>query len=71
MDNLTRSEMGIIGHLKPLTFDTPQDIVKEARRLLGESIAKCKVIPFPSPTKPDLDRRIAKVFGVACPSATA
>ena len=56
MSNLTRAEMKVVGHLLPLTFPTPQDVVKEARRLLGESIAKCKVIRFPAPTRTKLDR---------------
>ena len=47
MDNHTEAEIRVVGHLKPLTYDTPQDLMKEIRRLLGESIAKCKVIPFP------------------------
>ena len=45
--NLTRAEMSVVGHLTPLTFPSPQAVINEARRLLGESIAKCKVIPFP------------------------
>jgi len=45
--NLTDAEMRVVGHLLPLTFPSPQAVINEIRRLLGESIAKCKVIPFP------------------------
>ncbi|ALQ51156.1 hypothetical protein [Nitrosomonas ureae] len=37
--------MKIVGHVCP--WGDPVTGIKEIRRLLGESIAKCKVIPFP------------------------
>jgi hypothetical protein len=40
-------EMRICGHLLPAKFPSRVALMKEIRRLLGESIAKCKVIPFP------------------------
>lgn len=43
--SLTESEERVIGHVKP--YGDPVNGLKEIRRLLGESIAKCKVIPFP------------------------
>lgn len=46
--NLTEAEMRVVGHLRPLKFPSPQAVINEARRLLGESAAKCKVIPFPA-----------------------
>jgi hypothetical protein len=45
MDNHTEVEMSIVGHVCPL--GDPVAGIKEIRRLLGESIARCKVIPFP------------------------
>ncbi len=45
MDNCTDAEMRIAGHVVP--WRDPINGMKEIRRLLGESIAKCKVIPFP------------------------
>lgn len=45
--NLTRAEMRVVGHLRPMAFSSPQAVINEARRLLGESAAKCKIIPFP------------------------
>lgn len=45
MENWTVVERRIVGHLVP--WDDPVGGMKEIRRLLGESIAKCKVIPFP------------------------
>ncbi len=45
MKNWTDAERKIAGHLCP--FGDPVAGMKEIRRLLGESIAKCKVIPFP------------------------
>ena len=44
--SLTESEKRVIGHVKP--FGDPANGLKEIRRLLGESIAKCKVIPSPA-----------------------
>ena len=46
LDTATEAEIDVIRHLKPLTFD-PEDLMKEIRRLLGESIKRCVVIPFP------------------------
>ncbi|MBA3755172.1 MAG: hypothetical protein H0X02_02605 [Nitrosomonas sp.] len=43
--SLTESEKSVIGHVKP--FGDPVNGLKEIRSLLGESIAKCKIIPFP------------------------
>jgi hypothetical protein len=51
IDNWTDAERKIIGHVCP--YGDPVAGIKEIRRLLGESIAKCKVIPFP------IDRRLA------------
>ncbi|MDP1550518.1 MAG: hypothetical protein Q8L97_10220 [Nitrosomonas sp.] len=45
-DSLEESEKRVIGHVKP--YGDPVNGLKEIRRLLGESIAKCKVIPFPA-----------------------
>lgn len=46
IEALTKAEKQVIGHVKP--FGDPVTGLKEIRRLLGESIAKCKVIPFPA-----------------------
>ena len=46
LDTASEAEKNTIGHLKPLTYD-PEDLMKEIRRLLGESIKRCIVIPFP------------------------
>ncbi len=46
LDTATEAEKNVIRHLKPLTYD-PEDLMKEIRRLLGESIKRCVVIPFP------------------------
>ena len=43
--SLTESEKRVVGHVTP--YGDPVNGIKEIRRLLGESIAKCKVIPFP------------------------
>ena len=54
MDNITDAEMNVIGHVIPYNFGYDYErLMKEFRRLLGESIAKCKVIPFP------IERRLA------------
>ncbi len=45
MDDHTEAERRIVGHLVP--WNDPVGGIKEIRRLLGESIAKCKVIQFP------------------------
>ncbi len=45
IDSLTESERRVVGHVTP--YGDPVNGLKEIRRLLGESIAKCKVIPFP------------------------
>lgn len=45
MKNWTDAERSIVGHLSP--FGDPVAGMKEIRRMLGESIAQCKVIPFP------------------------
>ena len=45
MDNWTDAERRIVGHLAP--WRDPVNGMKEIRRFLGESAAKCKVIPFP------------------------
>jgi len=42
---LSEAEKLVVGHVKP--FGDPARGWQEIRRLLGESIAKCKVIPFP------------------------
>ena len=42
---LTESEMRVVGKLKP--YGDPANGLIEIRRLLGESIAQCKIIPFP------------------------
>src|SRR5687768_9313001 len=47
IDNATEAEMKVVGHLNVFNY-SPERLMKETRRLLGESIAKCKVIPFPS-----------------------
>ena len=48
MDNISDAEMQIIGAVKPFDFDLdPERLMAEFNRLLGESAAKCKVIPFP------------------------
>ncbi len=46
VESLTESEKRVIGHVTP--YGDPANGLKEIRRLLGESIAKCKVIPFPA-----------------------
>ncbi|MCP5246529.1 MAG: hypothetical protein H6937_11530 [Burkholderiales bacterium] len=46
LDTAPEAEKALVRHLKPFTY-TPEDLMKEIRRLLGESKAKCKVIPFP------------------------
>ena len=46
IDNSTEAEMRVAGHVCP--YADPVKGIKEIRRLLGESIAKCKVIPFPA-----------------------
>lgn len=43
--SLTEAEMRVVKHVRP--FGDPVAGLIEIRRLLGESIAKCKVIPFP------------------------
>lgn len=43
---LTEVEQAVLGKLKPYGPDA-ENLVMDARRLLNESIAKCKVIPFP------------------------
>lgn len=43
--SLTEEEKRVIGHVCP--FGDPYAGMQEMRRLLGESIAKCKIIPFP------------------------
>lgn len=48
IDNISDAEMRVIGHVKPYDFGPdPKRLMNEFRRLLGLSIAKCKVIPFP------------------------
>jgi hypothetical protein len=48
-DNATKAEMRVIGHIKPYDYGfDPVKIMKEVHRLLSESIARCKVIPFPA-----------------------
>lgn len=46
LDYATEAEKRVVGHLK--VGHCPVSLMKEIRRLLGESIAKCKVIPFPA-----------------------
>ena len=46
IETAPEAEKALVRHLKPFTY-TPEDLMKEIRRLIGESIAKCKVIPFP------------------------
>jgi hypothetical protein len=54
MDNITKAELEVIGKVLPYQFDyDPARLMKEFHRLLGISIAKCKVIPFP------IERRLA------------
>ncbi len=55
MDNCTRAEMRVVGHLRVYDFGSVAEIMKEIRRLLGESAGKCKVIPLPMPKKLDRD----------------
>jgi len=45
IDTLTKEEMRVVGKVKP--YGDPVNGLKEIRRLLGESIAQCKIIPFP------------------------
>ena len=45
-DAATEAEKKIIGKLKLYGPDA-EHLMRDARRLLNESIAKCKVIPFP------------------------
>jgi len=49
IDSLTESEKSVIGHVTP--YGDPANGLKEIRRLLGESIAQCKVILFPVANK--------------------
>jgi hypothetical protein len=51
INSLTEDEMKVVGHVCP--YGDPANGIKEMKRLLGESIAKCKVIPFP------IERRLA------------
>lgn len=75
MDNITDAEMQVVGHLI-IGHYTTKGLVKEIRRLLGESIAKCKVIPFPSlsPSKEEreiqreIERRLALADSKKVPS---
>lgn len=46
-ENGTKAEWKVVGHLKFCEYGGIVGLMKESRRLLGESIAKCKVIPFP------------------------
>ena len=45
-DTATEVEQMLVGHLKPFGPDA-ENLMKDARRLIGESLARCKVIPFP------------------------
>ena len=45
-ETATEVEQMLVGHLKPFGPDA-ENLMKDARRLIGESIARCKVIPFP------------------------
>ena len=47
LETATDAEMKIIGHLNVRDCGGMFGLMKEVRRLLGESIAKCKIIPFP------------------------
>lgn len=73
MDNITEAEMKVVGQLF-IGHYTIKRLVKEMRRLLGESIAKCKVIPFPSlsPSKEEreIERRLALADSQTAPSLT-
>ena len=42
--SLTEPERRVVGHVT--LYGDPVNGIKEIRRLLGESIAKCEVIPF-------------------------
>lgn len=46
INSLTEAEKKVVGHVCP--FGDPVAGMNEMRRLLGESIAKCKVILFPA-----------------------
>ena len=48
LNNHSRAEMRVVGHLRRCDFkDGTVGLMKEIRRLLGESAARCKAIPFP------------------------
>ncbi len=46
-DFATPAERKVVRHLNVLAYGGVVGLVKEIRRLLGESIAACKIIPFP------------------------
>lgn len=45
--NHTEAEFNIVRHVNVLEHGGIVGLMKEIRRLLGESAAKCKIIPFP------------------------
>ena len=47
MGNHTEAEMKVVAHVTPLTYASMIDVMKEIRRLLGESAVKCKIFQFP------------------------
>lgn len=52
MDNHTEAEWNVVRHLTVGGHGGFEGLMKEIRRLLGESAAKCKIIPFPVVNKP-------------------
>jgi len=51
LDTATEAEKKVVRHLKVYGYGGPVGLMKEIRRLLDESAAKCKVIPFPTVKK--------------------
>ena len=47
LGNHTEAEWNVVRHLKVGGHGGIEGLMKEIRRLLGESAAKCKIIPFP------------------------
>ncbi|SEN67376.1 hypothetical protein [Nitrosomonas marina] len=49
LSTATEAEKNVVRHVK--VGIGPEAVMQEIRRLLGESMAKCKVIPFPQERK--------------------
>ena len=60
MNNHTQAEMAVVGHLIRSDFRNMVEFMKEMRRLLDESLAQCKVIPFPVMSK--VERAVQEII---------